>query len=131
MDDTLALVKIACTVAVATATVIGTIAKPLWSKLNQMSAATDRKLDQRISALEVGLDAKRSKMEERIDDKLSTIGETTEGIRSRVGEQNGRIGKIETWCEMHESLDDERHVASLDSRKEVVNAVNALRERLT
>ena len=130
MEDTLALVKIACTVGGATATVMGIIAKPLWSKLNKVGLSLDQKLDTRLDKLEQGIDAKRNKMEERIDVKLTTIGLTTEGIKARVGEQNGRVGKLETWCKMHEDHDDERHKETVEGRKEVVRALEQLRGRV-
>lgn len=130
MDEFYVLLKIGGTVAGATATVISVISRPLWSKLNKMTSSMDQKIDDRLKLLEAGLDNKRNNMEHRIHGKLTLIGTAVDGIKIRVGEQNGRVGKLETWCEMHETHDDERHKESIESRKEVVTAVNNLRNRL-
>lgn len=110
-----ALIKVAATVAGATATVISVIAKPLWSKLNKM---------------EQGIDGKLSTVQKGLDGKLTTISTTVDGIRTRVGEQNGRLGKMETWATMHEQHDDERHKESIDRRREFVAAIEGLRSDL-
>lgn len=136
-EETITLIKLGATVSGATATVIGIISKPLWSKLNKLNTGIeerltnlDDKFEKKLDRMECGIDVKREEMEARIDAKLDGIGTTVDGIKARVGEQNGRVGKLETWCKMHEDHDDERHQESIDSRKEVVKAINGLRDKL-
>lgn len=37
------------------------------------------------------------------------INATLTTISDRLAQINGRVGKVETWTEMHEHQDDERH----------------------
>lgn len=40
---------------------------------------------------------------------LQRIIAALDEINRRLGQINGRVGKMETWQEMHERADDERH----------------------
>lgn len=125
MDESIyQLIKVACTVAGATATVVGAIAKPLWSKLNKLNAD----METRVGTVGKSLDDKLVAVNRNIDEKLCEISETVEGIRTRVGEQNGRLGRSETWQKMHETHDDERHMEMQNRRGELHTSVTDLRK---
>ena len=45
----------------------------------------------------------------RIVSGQDLINQTLVQISDRLAQINGRVGKVETWTEMHENQDDERH----------------------
>lgn len=45
----------------------------------------------------------------RIVGGQDAINQTLVQISDRLAQINGRVGKVETWTEMHEHQDDERH----------------------
>lgn len=45
----------------------------------------------------------------RIVSGQDLINTTLVQISDRLAQINGRVGKVETWAEMHEHQDDERH----------------------
>lgn len=45
----------------------------------------------------------------RIVGGQDAINQTLVQISDRLAQINGRVGKVETWTEMHEQQDDERH----------------------
>lgn len=45
----------------------------------------------------------------RIVSGQDLINQTLVQISDRLAQINGRVGKMETWTEMHENQDDERH----------------------
>ena len=47
-------------------------------------------------------------------------------LSARISEQNGRIGRLDTWKLDHEKLDDERHERNLDSHGRLRDAIDDL-----
>ena len=66
-------------------------------------------------------------MQEQFSARFEKIDLALNLVTTHLSVLNGRVGRLETWQEMHEHHDDERHKLLEQSTRDIWQSVNGLR----